>query len=116
MKSVSTTRIAIIGIVTFISIIFTYPTLRYYLYLRTQPEVHGAEPAKNSPEPQTGDIEGHVQWEKDNPEFVKWRNANPDYLAWLPKAEQLRGSAIPLGLDLIGGVDVTLKLDRVTAI
>jgi SecD/SecF fusion protein len=39
-----------------------------------------------------------------------------EFAEWDTKADRLRQSAIPLGLDLIGGVDVTLSLDKDKAI
>jgi SecD/SecF fusion protein len=116
MKSISTTRIVIIGVVTLLSIWFTIPTMRYYLHLRAQPDIVGTRVQLDEPEPDATIVADHAAWEQRHPDYVKWAAENKGYLDWEAESDRLRSRAIPLGLDLIGGVDVSLRLDRQKAI
>ena len=103
--AISKTRIFIVLLVTLASILWTYPTARYYMHLRNAPTAP-ARPAVNAPAPAKAQKEKYAAWEKVNPVYVKWAKDNAKYVAWEEKSELLRQNAIPLGLDLIGGVDV----------
>ncbi len=116
MKPISRTRIVIIALVTLVSIWQTWPTARYYLALREKPEVESARPFPSTPEPPEDQIEERARWEAENPEVVAWEAAHPEYVAWEKRTRELQKNAIPLGLDLLGGADVTLVIDRQKAI
>lgn len=76
MKQVSMVRVTILCIVTLLCLYLIFPTARYLLALRDEPEVG---------------TEAYAEWEE--------------------RTDALRERAIPLGLDLRGGVDVTLRID-----
>ena len=115
MQPISRTRIFIVAFVALLTIILTWPTAHYYMFLR-QPEVKftGPPPAFKTPPPPATDKIAYATWEKENPEYAKWiaQPQNQKYLAYDAQAEALRKNAIPQGLDLVGGVDVTLVIDR----
>ncbi|MCL5269903.1 MAG: protein translocase subunit SecD [bacterium] len=112
MKQISWLRIWIIIAVTVISVVLVIPTARYYWNLRHEVQPTSPEPAVTGPAPAAQNTEAYAAWKAQNPQWVAWSEKNQAYLAWEKKTEQLRLAAIPLGLDLIGGVDVTLMLDR----
>jgi SecD/SecF fusion protein len=116
MKPISNARIILIALVALASIWLAIPTARYYLHLRHAPETTGPRPIADTPRPAESDVEAIVQWEQRNPVAVAWRQANPDYLTWEAESVRRRERAIPLGLDLRGGVDVMVALDEEASI
>lgn len=123
MKPISKLRLFIIAIVALVSIYFTASTLQYYMHLRHRPAVESQRPLPTAPEP--GKIFNDdpeqinpewVKWAEVNGDYIAWAETNQEYVAWDVKSDALRENAIPLGLDLIGGVDVTLAIDRKKAV
>jgi SecD/SecF fusion protein len=112
MKPVTNLTLGIILFVTALSIYLTVPTARYYMHLRHEPESEKPRPLAQSPRPPEIEAEKLGKWEKDNPEVYEWRLRNPDYIKWEETKNHLRERAIPLGLDLRGGVDLTVGLDE----
>ncbi len=118
MKPISKLRISIIVLVTVVALILTFPTIRYYLHLRHQSEYTALlTPRPEGPEPPAAvDEAARQQWEAQNPELAAWYQEHAPYHQWAEREQQLRQRAIPLGLDLQGGVDVTLTVDEAKAI
>lgn len=117
MQPISKTRITIVLIVTVLSLLLTYPTARYYMFLQGEaPKPTAPKPEMKTPPPAKSNAVEYANWAKANPEAAQWLDKNQAYVAYEAKSEKLRQSAIPLGLDLIGGVDVTLVLDRDKAV
>jgi SecD/SecF fusion protein len=112
MKDISRTKVVIIALITLISLFLTIPTWRYYSHLRHEQKPVGVAPVAIGTEPAAADVEAHARWEAENTQLVAWRKNNVSYLKWEADTEALRSKAIPLGLDLLGGVDVTLTIDR----
>lgn len=113
MKPVTNLRVALIIAVTILSIWFTIPTVRYYVHLKDQKEYNeilAKRPAGPQPPPST-EMVAFTEWQKKYPELDKWIKANAPALEWEKTDEELRAKAIPLGLDLLGGVDVVLTVD-----
>ncbi len=109
MKPISKTRVFIIVAIALISIWLTAPTVGYYWHLRQQPEVIGSRP--QGPEAPAEEV-NRVAWAAENPELAAWYEKNQAYVAWERESEERRQKSIPLGLDLLGGVDVTLTIDE----
>jgi SecD/SecF fusion protein len=105
-------RLYLIAAITVISVLLLAPTFRYFLY------ISGERPV--------GEIQGffcekgaHFQTREDLgdgapslcPEHDSALVEMNDLEAWLAKSETMRLKAIPLGLDIQGGVDVVLEVD-----
>ena len=116
MKPISNLRTLIIVVVALVAIWTTIPTFRYYLHLTERPAVSTPPPITEGAEPDPSNVEAHKVWEQNNPAYISWAREHPAFVAWDRKREQLRQKAIPLGLDLIGGVDVTLRMDKEKAL
>jgi SecD/SecF fusion protein len=114
MRPISKLRIAMIACVALLSIYLVVPTARYYLHLQTRVEASGLRP-DGTERPATDDQATLDSWREKHPELAQWYDSNHDHILWEEKADQLRGKAVPLGLDLLGGADVTLILDRIEA-
>ena len=88
------------------------PTARYYNHLRHRPELTSPEPRAVIDMPAEEEIEAFAEWTQEHPEAHAWFEENRAFVEWDRRSDELRSKAIPLGLDLLGGVDVTLTLDR----
>ena len=111
MKPISNARIIIIAIVTLISVYYTWPTVRYYMHLSSAPEMVGRRVFSETRPPDPADVEAYAAWAEANPAAAQWIENNQAYLEWERENERLQERAIPLGLDLRGGVDITLGLN-----
>ncbi|MCE5228687.1 protein translocase subunit SecD [bacterium] len=118
MKPVTNLRILLIAAVALVSIILTIPTVRYYSHLSEQNlynPILQKKPDAPAP-PEATDTVKYTQWATKYPEAAAWYKKNTAALEWEKKDEALREKAIPLGLDLLGGVDVVLRVDPNKAI
>lgn len=118
MKPVTNLRIAIILGVAVLSIWLTIPTVRYYIHLKDQRAYNAilkTRPEGPEPPPKSDTIK-FSEWKTQNAELAAWYEKNETAVKWGEKDEQLRLRAIPLGLDLLGGVDVVLTIDQNKAI
>lgn len=117
MKEISNVRIFLIAVITLLSIWGAAPTARYYMHLRHQPELTAPRPSTATIAPEDIESPEYIAWLNANPKYKAWAETHSDYIEWENRSEQLRSegflgmSPIPLGLDLRGGVDVTLKID-----
>ncbi len=111
MRPISKIRVALIACVAVVSVYLVVPTARYYLHLQTRVELTAPRP-EGVDRPDTDDQATLENWREENPKLSKWFDDNQDQIAWEETADRLRDRAVPLGLDLLGGADVTLMLDR----